>query len=320
MVDPLEHRTKAEFGDRFEGALLGLALGDALGAPHEGGPFERLLWRFVGRTRDGLRRWTDDTQMTLDIVDSLVECKAVELDDLAARVAKSYRWSRGYGPGATKVLKRIRRGQDWRVARVAVYTDGSHGNGAAMRSPAVGLYFHWDIDRLWTQAGEVAAITHAHHLAVEGAQLIAVTTALSLFDEPDLSLVQVLRSKATAAEFIDRLEILESWIRKNEFPVPRQVGREFGRGMAATESVVTAISVALLHRERAFEGLVNDSIAIGGDVDTIAAMAGAIWGACNGASALPQERLTEVEGLERLRARSKLLLAASHDASRGRSA
>jgi ADP-ribosylglycohydrolase len=58
-------------------------------------------------------RWTDDTQMSLDLVESMVALGTVDPDDLAQRFAKSYRWSRGYGPGAAKILKRIARGSDW---------------------------------------------------------------------------------------------------------------------------------------------------------------------------------------------------------------
>src|SRR6202008_4200566 len=36
--------------DQFQGCLLGLALGDAMGAPHEGGPVERLVWKLIGKT------------------------------------------------------------------------------------------------------------------------------------------------------------------------------------------------------------------------------------------------------------------------------
>jgi ADP-ribosylglycohydrolase len=49
-----------------------LALGDALGAAHEGGLLERLLWRVIGTTREGRIRWTDDTQMSLDVAESLI--------------------------------------------------------------------------------------------------------------------------------------------------------------------------------------------------------------------------------------------------------
>ena len=96
--------------DRFEACLLGLALGDALGAPLEGGVVERVLWSGLGLTRRGVARWTDDTQMSLDIAECLVERGELDLDAIARRFAQSYRWSRGYGPGAARLLKRIAAG------------------------------------------------------------------------------------------------------------------------------------------------------------------------------------------------------------------
>src|SRR5262245_60917608 len=102
--------------ERFSGCILGLATGDALGAPDEGGPLERMLWRLIGRTRDGHVRWTDDTQMARDLAESLLEKNGVDSEAIARRFAASYRWSRGYGPGVARVLKRIRRGEPWETA------------------------------------------------------------------------------------------------------------------------------------------------------------------------------------------------------------
>jgi hypothetical protein len=87
---------------------------DARGAPFEGGVLERALWRLIGTTRRGEMRWTDDTQMTIDVVESYLAIGAIDADELAIRFARSYRWSRGYGPEAAKVLKRIAAGADWR--------------------------------------------------------------------------------------------------------------------------------------------------------------------------------------------------------------
>ncbi|MEM7263089.1 MAG: ADP-ribosylglycohydrolase family protein, partial [Planctomycetota bacterium] len=139
--------TSAVAVDRFEGVLLGLALGDAFGAPFEGGLLERWLWRWLGTTRSGEVRWTDDTQMSLDLADSLLTHGEVNQDDLARRFAASYRWSRGYGPGAAKLLKRIARGADWREANRSVFRDGSFGNGGAMRVPILGVCFAAQQDR-----------------------------------------------------------------------------------------------------------------------------------------------------------------------------
>ena len=75
--------------------MLGLAYGDALGAPYEGGVLERLLWRLIGRTGKGEIRWTDDTQMAVDVAEVLLSCGSVEQQKLAEQFARSYRWSRG---------------------------------------------------------------------------------------------------------------------------------------------------------------------------------------------------------------------------------
>ena len=123
--------------DRFIGSILGLALGDAFGAPYEGGILERALWGVIGKT-GGKRRWTDDTQMTLDVAEILIAQGQIDQRDLARRFAQSYHWSRGYGPSTARVLLRIRRSQPGN-ARTSVYSAGSYGNGGAMRAPVVGL-------------------------------------------------------------------------------------------------------------------------------------------------------------------------------------
>ena len=111
--------------ERFTGCLLGLALGDAIGAKREGGWAARTLWWFLGLTRRGVLRWTDDTQMALGLVRSLAEHGKVEPDSLARRWAEQATWSRGYGRGALATLKQIRRGVPWQEASVSVFKDGS---------------------------------------------------------------------------------------------------------------------------------------------------------------------------------------------------
>src|SRR5262249_50393892 len=152
----------------------GLATGDALGAPYEGGPFEWLVWRVIGRTSDGRLRGTDDTQMAIDLAGSLLENNGVRPRAAAGRFATSYPWSRGYGPGAARVLKRIRRGEAWEAASKAVYAEGSYGNGAAMRAPVLALFYARDRDSLLNAARISAMVTHAHPLGIEGAVLIAL--------------------------------------------------------------------------------------------------------------------------------------------------
>ena len=77
---------------RIRGVILGLACADAWLAPYEGGVLERILWRVIGRSK-GKLRYTDDTQMNLDILNECREAGELDQDRLARRFANSYKCS-----------------------------------------------------------------------------------------------------------------------------------------------------------------------------------------------------------------------------------
>jgi poly(ADP-ribose) glycohydrolase ARH3 len=297
--------------DRFEGCLLGLALGDALGAVYEGGLAERVLWSIIGTTQAGQMRWTDDTQMSLDIAESLLAKRGLDADDLALRFARSYRWTRGYGPSAARLLKRIARGADWRQVNRLDHPEGSFGNGAAMRAPVIGLYFSARYAELGDAARLSASITHAHPLAMEGAVLVASATAQALNGAPPRAILWQAGETCRLEPFVARLRIAQSWLATGE-PEPPAVCRCLGNGVAASESCVTAVYIAARFMRSSFEKMHDFVIDCGGDVDTIGAMAGAIWGAANGARELPSRQLAKLEQRERLAG-----VAAALRASRG---
>jgi ADP-ribosylglycohydrolase len=280
--------------------MLGLALGDALGAPHEGGTIERLAWRVMGKTRSGQLRWTDDTQMSLDLAESLVARRQLEPDDVAARFAASYRWSRGYGPGAAKLLRRIRRGESWQTANKAIYAEGSFGNGAAMRAPVIGLFYGTDEAALPARARESAIITHAHPLGLEGAVLIAAATARALVADQPREVLAFAWRHARAAELRRRLSVALKWLDTDLEPTEAEVGDTLGRGISAVDSCVTALYLAGRFLRRPFLDLQGFVARCGGDADTIGAMAGAVWGAANGSAALPAALLTNLEARDRI--------------------
>jgi poly(ADP-ribose) glycohydrolase ARH3 len=286
--------------DRFEGCLLGLALGDALGAPLEGGPLERFVWRLIGRTRRGEMRWTDDTQMSLDVAESLIAAGRVDPDDLAQRFAASYRWSRGYGPGAAKLLKRIARGADWREANRSVHSDGSYGNGGAMRAAVVGLFFASKPGELADASRRTAQVTHAHPLGVEGAIMVAGATAHAVNGDSPSAVFTAAACYCKQEPFSVRLAVAKQWLEDGQAPTPDQVRQRLGNGIAAPESCVTAVYVAIRFLAAPFAQMQEFVASVGGDVDTIGAMAGALWGAANGAACLPSEELSKLEQRERL--------------------
>lgn len=168
--------------DKFHGCFLGLVIGDALGAPHEGGLLEKQLWRFIGKTKTGKQRYTDDTQMSLDLAQSFLHHGDINQDHLARTFANSYTWSRGYGPSAARLLKGVQNGTSWHQLNRKKFKQGSMGNGAAMRAPIIALCHPYNDEKLQHYTRKSAEITHTHPLAIEGAYLIAITTCLALSD------------------------------------------------------------------------------------------------------------------------------------------
>ena len=236
-----------------------------------------------------------------------------KMNDLAQRFASSYRWWRGYGPGAARLLKAIRRGTPWQEARRLVYPDGSFGNGGAMRAPIIGLFFASGPEEELVQAAkDSAAITHAHLLAQEGAVLIALATALAGRNEAVGNILARLIKQATAPEFSRKLHRARQWLEGEERISPQRVAVELGNGIAAQNSCITAIYLALAFAERGFLELLTFIARMAGDVDTIGAMAGAIWGARRGEKALPQDELAELEDYERIRDLAERFVSFSH--------
>lgn len=287
--------------DRFVGSMLGLALADALGAKYEGGLVGRLIWKAVGGEVGGLLRWTDDTQMAIGLAESLVECKGLDADRLAKRWADNMEGMRGYGPGTRKLLRLIKAGVHWREANRSVFAEGSYGNGAAMRAAPLGLLYHRNIDELRRATELGSAITHRHPLGIEGAVLIARAVAMALEGDLDLD---ALRGFCTREEYRGRLVLAKELLAGN--PSKTQVRRQLGNRVLAHESAVTAV-YAFCRFPDDFQAMVQYIIELGGDTDTIGAMAGGIFGAKNGVGALPAELLVRLEQRQQIEALARKL-------------
>ncbi len=272
--------------DRYRGCFLGLAAGDALGARYEGGVLERALWKVVGRTAGGKLRYTDDTQMAMDIAVSVLRCGEVNQDDLARQFARSYRWSRGYGPSAAVLLRKIRAGTPWQDVNRAKFPTGSYGNGAAMRAPIIALLHPHADNELEKDVIRASEITHAHPNAIAGAQLIAAVTQAFLKDCSAQQIVEMLKAGHWGDAFAAKIVCVEELLQMPSMASPREIRRRLGNGMAALDSCATAVFYALRFQPQPANGMFSHIAKLGGDVDTIGAMAGAIWGASNGVEQL----------------------------------
>jgi poly(ADP-ribose) glycohydrolase ARH3 len=273
--------------DRFRGCLLGLAIGDALGAKFEAQSAEAVRARFP--TVEALIAYpeeeiwyTDDTQMAIGVAEALIARGEIVEEALCQAFAANYVPSRGYGRGARAVLEAMEAGRDHRRVAEQYFPGGSYGNGAAMRVAPVGLLYRDDRRRLAEQARLSALPTHIHPLGIEGAKLLALAVALASQlprFEPAAFFGDLLPA-CESAEYRSRIEEASRVRSPEELAV-------LGNRIVALHSVPTAIASFALTPE-SFEATVGNVILLGGDTDTLAAMAGAVSGAYVGAGRLPQ--------------------------------
>ncbi|XZE17465.1 ADP-ribosylglycohydrolase family protein [Pirellulaceae bacterium SH449] len=283
--------------DRIFGSLIGLIFADAVGSRFEGMQQDQLRSKFKDKFaafENALNRqelqYTDDGQMTLAIAEHLADNPTIVSNDLMRRFVDVYESWRGYGRGARVLIEAFRDNAEYEFMAEHLFPGGSLGNGAAMRSAPIGLRFVGDVTRIWQEAKNSAWPTHRHELGIEGAQLIAVATSIAASKSPinPLILAEELLPLCSTVVFQNRLERLR--VVKADEDI-----EQFGNGIEAHESVVTALACFALY-PCDYQIAISTAIWQGGDTDTIAAMTGALVGAHVGSGFskdLPLKRLEE---------------------------
>jgi poly(ADP-ribose) glycohydrolase ARH3 len=284
--------------DKFIGAFLGTAVGDALGAPFEGYP--EVTKEEIEAAADGreVLTYTDDTHMMIGVAESLIRNRGFDGQDMAETFVRHYDlepW-RGYGPGPPRIFRMIRSGIAWDKAALKLYQGGSFGNGAAMRVAPIGALYHHDPEGLRQVACGSSQITHAHRLGKEGAALQACAVALATGLEPSHPLdrddfLARLIGVVQAGIYQEKLDKVKTLLPQSD---KDRVVRELGHGIEAFNSVPTAI-YAFLSQHGFFVPAVLGAVSLGGDADTIGAMTGAISGAYLGAGAIPARWRAKLE-------------------------
>lgn len=265
--------------------MLGLAVGDCLGRPVEG--WASVPDAYIGEVLAEPRSmvYTDDTAMALVLARSLLECDGFSGAHMSMAFAEEYEDAsfRGYGRNVVEVFRQVRAGHRWDEAAARQFGgQGSYGNGAAMRVAPVALWAYPDVEATAGLAAETALVTHTHPVGVEGAVIQAVATHHALSESGTDELLANVASCATTEEFRSRLEMLPELLRDRDDDRARL---HLGNWVSAHKSVVTALYCFLAGDD--FTEVMVRALRMGGDVDTIAAMAGALAGARHGADAIP---------------------------------
>ena len=330
---------------RAYGALAGLALGDALGMPTQAMSPQQI--RSVYGTITGLvdgdasqpyapgmpaGSVTDDTEQALLIASLLIRGRGSSSGHVALNAVEFAHallaWEdsmieRGsldlLGPSTKAALERVRAGED-------PLTVGGEGttNGAAMRVTPIGIAVSTEDPEAFAKAvWSSCRVTHATRQGFQSAALVAAAVSMGIdaARSPSLDLRSLLRKALTYVESLPERgawtpdpDVIAATRRAMQLAVnPASSSLEclveqVGTSVASAHAIPMAF--ALLARDPSPRALL-DAANIGGDTDTIGAIAGAILGAAAGAEVFDGRALAQVEEVSRLGLSSvaELLLA-----------
>lgn len=307
---------------RAQGALLGLACGDALGRPVEFKTPEQIqrehgrLTEMVGDGSHGkpAGTTTDDTAQMLGIARSLDSQDGFDPVDVSRRFVEWHQTDPfDIGITTRKALAELEGDEEsWRRVGREVYEleknipNSGAGNGSVMRCAPVALAYHDDLDSLHHASVASSWITHADPRCTIGCALLNQTIAGILNDAetPLQKAVDACRERAEVDE--DLAELLDAAEHATEADES---------SLRYTGYVVDTLQASLYHAftSGGFEEAVVDAVNGGGDTDTIGAVTGALAGALYGSDDIPGHWLDIVEGTGEVTELARQLSDESYD-------
>ena len=290
--------------DRIAGSVMGLAIGDALGAPVEFTP--RGQFPFVEGYQEGGRfhlpagAWTDDTAMALCLADSLIHCDGFDAADVLQRFCNwaehgensSTGISVGIGQNTLRVLGDYRRSGRLEAEPFGAKNDG---NGSLMRlTPAVCFASHY-LENAMEIAAAQSCTTHASPIAEECCRF-AAGLIFKLLHRADYE-----TAKADTLAFGWSDELTEA-VGSSLSGVDDALIRSGGYVLDSLKA-----SLWCIENTNSFENAVLLAVNLGDDADTTAAITGQIGGAIYGYAAVPQALKDGLIGERRIYVTSQFL-------------
>lgn len=278
--------------DALAGVLIGTAVGDALGLPMEGLSAQRQQRLFPQPLRHRLvghfGMVSDDTEHTLMLAQALLECPA-DPTAFQRALARRLRWwlvslPAGVGFATLRAILKLWMGIP--PSRSGVM---SAGNGPAMRTALLGLYFGDDAERRRQFVRASTQITHRDPRAEIAALAVAETAAWMAEQRGDVdALLQSLTTLSDLFEWTAIIAKIGAGLSRDQPTANFALEMGMGRGVSgyAFQSVPVAIYAALRHRNN-FASALTEAIECGGDTDTVGAITGALVGARVGVAGIP---------------------------------
>jgi ADP-ribosylglycohydrolase len=276
---------------RLAGSLVGTAVGDALGLPGEGLSAGRIgrMWGGEWKMRLVMGRGmvSDDTEHTWCVLGALAEGRG-DVKGFGRALGWRLRWwflALPAGVGMATARACIRLWCGWSPERSGVW---SAGNGPAMRSAVIGVYFCEDEEKRREYVRVSTRVTHTDPKAEVAAQAVALAAAAAVRGDGPGEVVRALRELSEDAGWREIVRVMEGCLAegKSTGELAAAMGLEKGVSGYAWHSVPVALYAWLRHPDD-FATALTSALDCGGDTDTVGAIVGGIAGARVGVAAIP---------------------------------
>lgn len=286
-------------------SLTGVSIGDAFGDRFFGEADMIAQSLDERKLPSGKWEFTDDTVMSIAILDELEIAGEIDQDRLIRRFCVNHDLdpNRGYGATLRKLLREVGEGQDWKTVSKQVFDgQGSMGNGAAMRVCPIGAFYADDLQNVKILAVRSAEVTHANPEALAGALSVAVATALAsrikqegIYPAP-LDFIDAVLHELPPSDTTSKIAKAKSVPYTYHIETVRKI---LGNGVNMTaQDTVPFVIWCAAHNLENFEEALWKAVSVLGDRDTICAMvAGITIMSCHDAS-VPKDWLNAVESFE----------------------
>ncbi|MFT5131959.1 MAG: ADP-ribosyl-[dinitrogen reductase] hydrolase [Gammaproteobacteria bacterium] len=288
--------------EALQGCLFGTAVGDAIGLPFEGISARRIKklnpFPLQHRFLFGKGMLSDDTEHTCIVAHALIH-GANDTKEFISNLSWSLRFwflglPAGIGMATLKACLKL-------LLFIPADKSGvfSAGNGPAMRSALLGVFYYDDKPLREERVLINTRITHTDPKAVKGAMIVAEMAARNTQGKPLTSdncregLEAIIADDETLKQLVD--DAINS---ANQNETAQEFCQQHNQAKGVSGYIYHTLPVVIqivLRQNNNYEQAITEAIACGGDTDTVAAIIGGIVGANVGKAGIPEDWLENLK-------------------------
>lgn len=275
------------FKDSVYGAVLGLAIGDALGGPvefHRRDTFPEVTGYQINYNFDPelpAGSWTDDTSMMIALMDSIIDCNSINPKDQLDRYVRWYMHGQYSITGKCfDIGNQTRKALNWYIATgdiITPYNDVSEsGNGALMRHLPVPLFMYqfMDLNLMRVASDATVSTTHSSFLCRQAGNMychVMHSILAGLYKTP------------------------LNCITEKSAKIPRGKVKSSGFVADTLDAAMWCFATS-----SSFKECVLKAVNLGDDADTVGAVAGSLAGAYYGVNGIPDDWINDLRGVKQI--------------------